>query len=43
MPNIIPIFNVKKYLNQCFNSLINQTIKNIKCVNNGSTDNCFEI
>ena len=42
---IVPIYNVKKYLNQCLNSLINQTLKNIEiiCVNDGSTDNSFEI
>jgi len=42
---IVPIYNVKKYLNKCLNSLINQTLKNIEiiCVNDGSTDNSFEI
>lgn len=37
---IIPIYNVEKYLYECINSVINQTLKNIEiiCVNDGSTD-----
>ena len=42
---IIPIFNVEKYLEQCLNSVINQTYTNLEiiCVIDGSTDNSLEI
>ena len=42
---IVPIYNVERYLSQCLNSIINQTYKNIEiiCINDGSTDNSFEI
>ena len=42
---IIPIYNVNKYLRECIDSIINQTLKNIEiiCVNDGSTDNSLEI
>ena len=42
---IIPIFNAEKYLSKCLNSIIHQTIENIEiiCVNDGSTDNSFNI
>ena len=42
---IVPIYNVNKYLRQCLNSLVNQTLKNIEiiCINDGSTDNSLEI
>ena len=38
---IIPIYNVEKYLRQCLDSVVNQTIKDIEiiCINDGSTDN----
>jgi glycosyltransferase involved in cell wall biosynthesis len=37
---VIPVYNVEKYLSQCLDSLISQTLKNIEiiCVNDGSTD-----
>ena len=37
---IVPVYNVEKYLNQCVNTLINQTYFNIEIilVNDGSTD-----
>ena len=42
---LIPIFNVEKYLHECLNSIINQTLKKIEiiCINDGSTDNSLEI
>ncbi|MEF9892078.1 MAG: glycosyltransferase family 2 protein [Anaerorhabdus sp.] len=37
---IVPVYNVEKYLKQCLNSIITQTLKDIEiiCVNDGSTD-----
>lgn len=37
---IIPVYNVEKYLAQCIESIINQTLKDIEiiCINDGSTD-----
>ncbi|MBO6273446.1 glycosyltransferase [bacterium] len=42
---IIPIFNVEKYLRQCLDSVINQTLKDIEiiCIDDGSTDNSGKI
>ena len=42
---ILPIYNVEKYLSQSLDSLLNQTLQDIEiiCVNDGSTDNCYEI
>ena len=42
---IIPIFNSGKYLNTCFDSILNQTFSDfeIVAVNDGSTDNSQEI
>jgi glycosyltransferase involved in cell wall biosynthesis len=42
---IIPVYNVEKYLVQCLESVINQTLKEIEiiCVNDGSTDNSTHI
>lgn len=39
---IIPVYNVKKYLEKCLNSVLNSTFKNIEiiCVNDGSNDGC---
>ena len=42
---IIPVYNVEKYLRQCLDSVINQTLKDIEiiCVNDGSTDGSLNI
>ena len=42
---IVPIYNVEDYLEQCLDSIQNQTYKNFICimVNDGSTDNSKEI
>lgn len=42
---IVPIYNTEKYLSQCLDSLLNQTLKDIEiiCVNDGSTDNSEKI
>ncbi len=42
---IVPIYNVEKYLEKCFNSLISQSYKNIEilAINDGSTDNSQKI
>lgn len=42
---IIPVYNVEKYLEQCLNSVINQTYSNMEiiCVDDGSTDKSGEI
>lgn len=42
---IIPVYNVEKYLRQCLDSVVNQTLKEIEiiCVDDGSTDTSPEI
>ena len=42
---IIPIYNVDRYLRECLDSVIAQTLKEIEiiCVNDGSTDDSLEI
>lgn len=42
---IIPVYNVEKYLDDCLENVVNQTLKDIEiiCVNDGSTDNSLEI
>ncbi len=42
---IIPVYNVEKYLNQCLDSVVNQTLPDIEiiCVDDGSTDSSLEI
>ena len=42
---VIPVYNVEKYLRECLDSVVNQTLKDIEiiCVNDGSTDNSLEI
>lgn len=42
---IIPVYNVEKYLRDCLDSVVSQTIKDIEiiCVNDGSTDGSLDI
>ena len=42
---IVPVYNVEKYLGQCVDSIINQTLKDIEiiCVDDGSTDGSLDI
>ncbi len=42
---IVPVYNVEKYLEQCIESIINQTYQDIEiiCVNDGSIDSSGEI
>ena len=42
---IIPIYNMEKYLNECLDSVISQTLKDIEiiCINDGSIDNSLAI
>lgn len=42
---IVPIFNVERYLAECLDSLINQSIPDVEiiCVNDGSTDTSLDI
>lgn len=42
---LVPCYNCEKFLENCLNSLINQSYKNLEivCVNDGSIDNTLEI
>ncbi|MEG0051098.1 MAG: glycosyltransferase [Terrisporobacter sp.] len=42
---IVPVFNTSTYLNQCLESIVNQSFQNFEviCIDDGSTDNSFEI
>lgn len=42
---VVPVFNTEKYIKQCLDSIIGQTLENIEiiCVDNGSTDNSIDI
>jgi len=42
---IIPVYNVEKYIEQCLDSVIHQTYKNLEIiiVNDGSSDNSYSI
>lgn len=42
---IIPVYNAQKYLAQCLDSVINQTLKDMEiiCINDGSTDESLKL
>ena len=42
---IVPVYKVEKYLRECLDSLVNQSLKDIEiiCVDDGSPDNCGQI
>lgn len=42
---VIPVYNVEKYLRECLDSVVNQTLRDIEiiCINDGSTDNSLQI
>lgn len=42
---IIPVFNVECYLQECLDSVVNQTLKDIEiiCIDDGSTDSSLKI
>lgn len=42
---IIPVYNTEKYLKDCLNSVISQTLRDIEiiCIDDGSTDNSLAI
>ena len=42
---VLPIYNVEKYLKQCLDTIVGQTLKEIEilCVDDGSTDDSVQI
>ena len=42
---IMPVYNGEKYLRECLDSVVNQTLRDLEiiCVNDGSTDSSLEI
>ncbi|MBR3139446.1 MAG: glycosyltransferase [Methanobrevibacter sp.] len=42
---VIPVYNVEDYLEECLDSIVNQTLKDIEiiCVNDGSSDGSLDI
>lgn len=42
---IVPVFNVEKYLDQCLESIVNQTLEDIEiiCIDDGSADSSLDI
>lgn len=42
---IVPVYNTAKYLRECLDSLLSQTLQNLEilCINDGSTDSSLQI
>ena len=42
---IVPVYKVEEWINECMDSLVNQTLKQIEiiCIDDGSPDNCGKI
>ena len=42
---IVPVYNVEKYIDECIDSIVNQSYRNLEIVlvNDGSTDSSYEI
>lgn len=42
---IVPVYNGENYIGKCLDSILNQTEKDIEiiCINDGSTDNSFDV
>lgn len=42
---IIPVYNVEKYIEECLDSVVKQSVDNVEviCVNDGSTDNSLKV
>ena len=42
---IVPVYNVGKYIGDCLDSLVNQTLKDIEiiCIDDASTDDSLQI
>nr|QGT49628.1 hypothetical protein Melaina855_0150 [uncultured Candidatus Melainabacteria bacterium] len=42
---IVPVYNVEKYLSQCIESILNQSLREIEiiCINDGSSDSSLQI
>ena len=42
---VIPVYNSQRYINECLDSILNQTLDNIEiiCIDDRSTDNSFNI
>ena len=42
---VIPVYNAEEYLEECLNSIVNQTMSDLEiiCINDGSTDNSLKI
>ena len=42
---ILPVYNTEKYLPECLDSIINQSLRDIEiiCVDDGSTDSSLQI
>lgn len=42
---IIPVYNMQKYIKQCLNSILSQSLEEVEiiCIDDGSTDNSYNI